>query len=163
MVRPWILAVIVLCSLSSGRAGAAGAELDQSELRSMVTSGQAVTTDSVFRQIRQDMDGEPVDLRAFDVDGVYFRVLVKLLDGRIVSVVVDATTGDYVSPRSAKAREVRELAHEAPGSNGRGNVNANANSNAGGNGNGNSGGNGNGNGGGNGGGNGNGNGNGNNK
>ncbi len=156
-------------------------ELERSELRENVRSGKSMSMSRLLGVISSRVDAEVVDVRGFEGDGVYYRVILKRPNGKLSVAIVDARTGRFMSGRSSVAQDVMAAARENKGkgnsqsssrsnagntnSNAGGNANSNAggngNSNAGGNGNGNSGGNGNGNSGGNGNGNSGGNGNGN--
>lgn len=155
--------LLVLPALAAG--GAAARELGQDELRRLSASGASADMAAVLDMVRREVRGEPMDVRAFDIGGVYYQVIVMRPDGRMVSVVVDARTGRFVPSNARAAREVRAEAAASAGNNGKGRGRGNAggnqgnNGNPGGNnGNGNSGGNGNGGGNGNSGNNGNGNG-----
>ncbi|WP_200876063.1 PepSY domain-containing protein [Ruegeria halocynthiae] len=165
--------------LQAGEGHAAARELKQSELRKATTSGSAIRLKRVIKGVERVFGGTPVDARAFQADKVYYRILVKKPDGRIISVIVNAQTGVVVPNRSTVGRQISDAARSTAGNsanansqaksnnsqansgNGNGNSGGNGNGNSGGNGNGNSGGNGNGNSGGNGNGNSGGNGNGN--
>jgi hypothetical protein len=161
--------------LLAGEGNAAARELKQSELRKATTSGGAIRLKKVIKGVEKVFGGTPVDARAFKTDKVYYRILVKKPNGKIISVIVNAQTGAVVPNRSSVGRQISEAARSNPGhsANAKSNGNASnkgnkgtsgnrgANGNGGGNGGGNSGGNGVGNGGGNSGGNGGGNGGGN--
>ncbi len=168
----------LLAFLLPGEGQAAARELKQSELRKATTSGSAIRLNKVIKGVEKVFGGTPVDARAFQADKVYYRILVKKPDGKIISVIVNAQTGVVVPNRSSVGREISEAARSASGNsasaksrgrsankgnsgnrggNGNGNSGGNSGGNGGGNGGGNSGGNGGGNSGGNGGGNGGGN------
>jgi hypothetical protein len=142
-------------------------ELSPQELRQSVASGKSLSLQKILETVTRAVPGEAVDVRAFDVGGVYFHVLVMQPNGKLASIVVDAATGKIASNSSALAKVVRNAAKATSGSTsaksgkGKGQGKGGSGGNAGGNGNGNGGGNGGGNGNGNGGGNGNGNGGGN--
>ncbi len=177
-----LLPIMVLLTLFLTEEGnAAARELKQSELRRATMTGGAIRLKRVIKGVEKVFGGTPVDARAFEADKVYYRILVKKPNGKIISVIVDAETGVVVPNRSSIGRQISEAAKSTVGNstnanslgnagtrgndggngNGSGGGNGNGNGNGGGNGNGNGGGNGNGNGGGNGNGNGGGNGNGN--
>jgi hypothetical protein len=141
-------------------------EMSQSDLRKAVGAGKSISVKTALRSLSRSVPGEPVDVRAFEGDGVYYRVLLMQASGVIVSVVLDAETGAVLPTSSDAARSVNATAKSGAGAktnaaaasaNAAPQGKANAGNNAGGNGNGNSGGKGGGNSGGNSGGNGGGN------
>ncbi|MGB3314471.1 MAG: hypothetical protein WBB85_08655, partial [Albidovulum sp.] len=146
-------------------------ELNQNELRQSVDAGRSLGLQKILSSIKRRVSGEPVDVRAFETDGIYYHVLVMQPNGVLASVIVDAATGRMVSGKSANAKAVRQAARANPSgkgvgnpgkgkgkSNGKSGDKGGAGGNSGGNGGGNGGGSGGGNGGGNGGGSGGGNG-----
>ncbi len=160
----------LLVALPSGEAAAQTRELKQGELRKATLTGGTIRLKRVIKGVEKAYGGTPVDARAFQADQIYYRILVKKPDGKIVSVIVNAQTGTVVSNRSSVGRQISKVArsNSANANNSRkansnrgasasggnnGTSGGNAGGNGGGNGNGNGGGNGNGNGGGNGGGN----------
>jgi hypothetical protein len=94
---------------------AAVTELGQSALRKNVKSGQYVSLGDIFAMIEASIEGELIDIRAFDADGLVYRVLIMLPDGKIVSMVVDAVTGEFLPPKSERAVLVSEAALAHPG------------------------------------------------
>ncbi|MEO1537674.1 MAG: hypothetical protein AAFR73_08065 [Pseudomonadota bacterium] len=148
-------------------------ELSREELRANVRSGQSMSLSRLLNIMSSRVDGEVVDVRGFEGNGIFYRVLVKRSDGQMAVAIVNARSGRFMPSTSATVIDVQAAAtSNSPsvnsnsrsnnaGGNGNGNSGGNGNSNSGGNGNGNSGGNGNGNSGGNGNGNSGGNGNGN--
>lgn len=159
--------VLILSGLFCAPAIAEVRELARAEIRENVRLGNSLSLSRLKAVIASKTDGEMVDVRAFETDAVYYRVLLKKPDGRLTVAVVDARSGAFMSAGSAAVKEVMAAAkskgksgrstRSANGSNAGGNGNGNGNSgingNSGGNGGGNSGGNGGGNSGGNGGGN----------
>ena len=133
---------------------AAARELKQSELRKATNSGDAIRLKKVIEGVEKTFGGTPVDARAFQTDQVYYRILVKKPNGKIISVIVNAQTGTVVPNRSQVGRQISEAARTSPGqaadagargkSGTRGNSSNNGNAGGNGNGGGNSGGNGNG-------------------
>jgi hypothetical protein len=160
-----ILLAMVL-ALGAAPAAAAVRELSATELRKIVTAGDAVSLKRAIDAVSRSVGGEPIEARAFEADGVFYRIVVKRSNGKLVSLIIDAGTGREVSKESSIGREISAAAAAGNGrdtgkaksqspagkSNSGGNGNAGGKGNSGGNGNGNSGGNsgGNGNGGGNG-------------
>ena len=169
------LLCLALFALTNPVLGATLRELDGAELRRVVREDDLLGLKQVIASLARQTGGEPVEARAFASDGVFYRVVLKTSDGSLISIIIDARTGEQVAKGSALGKEIvaaaktdtksgaekSEDAKSKSNAGGNGNGNGNGNSGGNGNGNGNSGGNGNGNGnsGGNGGGNGNGNGN----
>jgi hypothetical protein len=180
--------VLCLAGLAAAAATAAPAEvreLSGAELRDSVAAGQSRPLGPIVEMVGRQVEGEFVDARAYDADGIYYRILIRTPDGKLASVIVDARTGGFVSARSDVAQDIVATARSRSGGslfrpagsaaaatgggNSRaeqasqgnrgnsGNAGGNRGGNGGGNGGGNSGGNGGGNSGGNGGGNGGGN------
>lgn len=104
------LFVVICCLLFMTEAYANGREISQSELRNLVASGRSVTLDSVFSRIRNDTGGDPVDVRAFSLEDVYYKVMVVMPNGKLVSIVVEAQSGRFLPPQSYKALAICELA-----------------------------------------------------
>jgi len=116
-------------------------ELPRDEIRASVRSGESMSLRQLKRVISARVEGELVDVRAFEADGIVYRVLIKKSDGTLAVAVVDASSGRFLSGRSEVAKDVMAAA-KANG--GKGNArsaaaggNANNNSSSGG-GNGNS-------------------------
>ena len=116
-------------------------ELPRDEIRASVRSGESMSLRQLKRVISTRVEGELVDVRAFEADGIVYRVLIKKSDGTLAVAVVDASSGRFLSGRSEVAKDVMAAA-KANG--GKGNArsaaaggNANNNSSSGG-GNGNS-------------------------
>lgn len=170
---PHILLVAML-ALCGPTFAATVREISASELRKIVSAGDAVSLKRAISAVSKTLGGEPIEARAFDAEGVFYRIVMKRSNGTLFSVIIDAETGRQVSKNSSIGKQISAAAASEPGlktsksktaeakKNDKGNSNAGGNGKSNGGGNGNSGGNGNGNGGGNGnsGGNGNGNGNG---
>lgn len=167
----------VLLALAGPVAGQSVREIGASELRKIVNAGETLSLKSVVASVAAATGAEPIEARAFELDGVYYRIVLKQPDGSLISIVIDAGTGKQVRANSAIGRELKKAASASggksakgksatAGENGKGNAGGSGNSGrsssggGGGNGGGNSGGgnsgggNGNGGGGGNGGGNG---------
>lgn len=169
-MKTFLIISCLLVSLQAGEGLAAAQELKQAELRKATTSGNAIRLRKVIKGVEKVYGGVPVDARAFQADRVYYRILVKKPNGKIISVIVNAQTGTVVPNHSQIGKQISEAARTAPGKSvsadapgksgtkgnsggNNGNGNGNGGNNSGGNGGGNSGGNGGGNSGGNGGGN----------
>lgn len=103
---------IVLAPHSASAAGVR--ELSQTELRGIVEAGHSLSLRSILNSIKITVSGEPVDVRAFESNGVYYHVLVMRPNGQLTSVVVDAATGLTLSSASANAQAVRQAARANP-------------------------------------------------
>lgn len=146
-------------------------EVSPSELRRHVDRGHSRPLRGILDQVGKSVGGRALDVRAFADDQLYYRVVLMLPDGKLVSVVVNAETGQTMGRNSTTARAIgaQVSAGKSQGkatggqtvaaasgtsvsASGRSAKGGAGNGNGGGQGNGNGGGNGNGNGGGNGGG-----------
>lgn len=167
----FILALVVLLGLPCAAMAEVPREIGQAELRRMVATGQSLSLSRVIDVATRTTAGEPVDVRLFDSDGLYYRIVVVQPSGRLFRLVMDARTGEILPsnlPIAARvraaatngktsARTAAEAAGKAYAKGGQGNSEAaGGHGNAGGNGSANESGSGNGNGNGNSGGNGNG-------
>ena len=94
-------------------------EMSQSDLRKAVGAGKSISVKTALKGLSRSVPGEPVDVRAFEGDGVYYRVLLMQASGVVVSVVLDAETGAVLPTSSEAARSVNASAksgHERKGS-----------------------------------------------
>ena len=152
-------------ALAASASDATVREISGSELRKIVNAGEAVSLKRAIEAVESSLGGVPIEVRAFDAQGVFYRIVMKRPNGTLFSIIIDAGTGREVAKDSSVGKEINAAASakasqgksQSARSNGKGN--AGGNWNAGGNGNGGGNGKGNGGGSGNGGGNGNGNGN----
>ena len=169
MIRLYLTVGLLAVSFT-GEAYSATRELNQSELRRASITGKTIGLKRAIDSVAASVGGTAVEARAFKSDDVFYRILVKKPNGKVVSVIVNARTGRLVSNKSSVGRQISATAKSSPsklsrsnrnsangknngGNNGGGNSGGNGGGNSGGNGGGNSGGNGGGNSGGNGGGN----------
>jgi len=147
--------LMTILAVASPSLAATVRELDASELRQAARSGDVLSLKRVIESVAKSTGGEPIEARAFEVDDIFYRIVLKKANGSVISVIINARTGEQVGKNSAIGRD---LAKAAEGGKGKGNKSksqtAGPNSKAGGNSGGNSGGgnSGGGNGGGNGGG-----------
>ena len=159
-VVPSIL-LVALLAMSGPALAATVREMSGSELRKIVSAGQAVSLKRAIDAVSKSMGGEPIEARAFDADGVFYLIVMKRPNGTLFTIIIDAETGKQVSKNSPLSKEISAAAtagakdktskgkSQTAGSNG--NAKSSGNSNGGGNSGGNSSGGGNsgGNGGGN--------------
>ncbi|WP_171241270.1 PepSY domain-containing protein [Ruegeria sp. HKCCA5491] len=138
------IAIVVCASLLLvGEGDAAPRELKHSELRKVTRSGGAIRLKNVIKGVEKIIGGTPVDARAFQADGVYYRILVKKPNGSIISVIVDAKTGVVVPNKSRVGQQIKEAARSNLGNSATAKAQANLNGFSGNRGVGNRGGNGN--------------------
>lgn len=112
MIRAALITFSVL-SFGAHSAFAGPVELSQKELRASLAAGHSKPLGPILNMIDRQTDGSPIDVRAFDADGLIYSVLVLLSDGTMGFVFVDGQTGDFVSPRSKRAESVRALASKS--------------------------------------------------
>ncbi|CAN0594251.1 unnamed protein product, partial [Ectocarpus sp. 12 AP-2014] len=120
-------------------------ELARSELRENVRLGNSMSLSRLIKVMEAKTDGKLVNVRAFEVDEIYYHVVLKKPDGKLTVAVVNARSGKFMSRNSSVVKEVISATKDNSASNGNGNSGNNGNGNSGNNGNGNSGNNGNGN------------------
>lgn len=128
-------------------------ELDSSELRQITRGGEIMTLKRVIDSVAKSTGGEPIEARAFQLEDVFYRIVLKKANGSVISIIVNARTGQQIGKNTAVGRQLAAAA-DAKGKGNKGKSqtagsNGKSGGNSGGNGGGNSGG---GNGGGNGGG-----------
>lgn len=81
-------------------------EMSRDELQVAIGEGRAVTPGNAVAAVSERIEGDAVDIRVFAFEGVYYRVLVKQPDGKMVSVILDAERGQLVANDSGIARSV---------------------------------------------------------
>jgi len=141
-MRVFALSAFVMSLVLTQPAFADMRELSRSELRESVRQGKSLSFSSALSVVTRQFDGEVVDVRAFESDAVYYRILIKSSGGVLGAIIMDAGTGRLMPSESTAVREVTAAAKSSKGSSGsnkgRGNNNAGGKGNAGGgNGNGN--------------------------
>lgn len=105
-LRVLFTALAVTATLTTG-ASAQVRELGQSELRASVAAGRSLGLRQLLQSVQSRVEGELVDVRAFESGDIFYKILVKLPDGRLASVVVDARTGQFVNPNSSAAKNIQ--------------------------------------------------------
>lgn len=109
----WLAGAIALPASAQMR------ELGQGELRDLVGAGQALGLPQALALVQERVDGKFVDVRAFEDDTVYYRVIIKRPDGQLVAAIVDARVGRLISGRSSTAQEVMAAARTKAGNGGK--------------------------------------------
>jgi hypothetical protein len=108
-LRAW-QAILLLTAAIGQTDAAVASDVDRTDLRGAIERGEALPLYSLQERIEQRMDGALVDVSVYSVGELYYRVLVRQRNGRMVSAVVDARTGDFVPVSSPIARTVQENA-----------------------------------------------------
>jgi hypothetical protein len=85
-------------------------ELGSAELRSIVSSGKTISLKRVVAAVAHSTQSEPIEARAFDAGGVFYRIVLKRQDGMLISVIIDAATGEQVKADSAIGKTVTQAA-----------------------------------------------------
>lgn len=93
----------------------AARELGADELRENVETGRSRSLGAALDIVSRAVEGETVDVRAFDADGICYRMLIMTPSGQLVSVIVDAATGKFLSGDSPRGQQVREAAKTPSG------------------------------------------------
>lgn len=104
-----ILHIVIAASLliaPAVPAAAAVREVGQTELRTLISKGAGQSLSDILLSLGENIGGSPVDVRAFDADGLVYALLLMQPDGRIASVVIDARTGEMLPLRSRRAIDV---------------------------------------------------------
>ena len=104
----YLIACVLALVASAPAAFAEARELGSEELRNNVRSGKSLALPELFAIMEQKVEGEILDVRAFETDGIYYRFLIKLSDGKLAEGIMNARTGGLVSRRSSKVREIRD-------------------------------------------------------
>jgi hypothetical protein len=112
-----ILLVTMLAAASPSLA-ATVRELDASELRQAARSGDLLSLKRVIDSVAKSTGGEPIEARAFEVGDIFYRIVLKKANGSVISVIINARTGEQVGKNSAIGRD---LAKAAEGGKGKGN------------------------------------------
>ena len=85
-------------------------EMGQSELRQIARSGKTISLKTTLGSVSNTLHAKVVEARAFNANGVYYRLVLKQPNGRLVSVIIDAQTGRQVPSKSPVGRQVAEAA-----------------------------------------------------
>lgn len=85
-------------------------ELGQSELRQIARAGTSVSLKDALTSVSRSLQASVLDVRAFDADGLYYRVVLKDRLGHLLGVVIDAQTGRELAANSPLRREIMAAA-----------------------------------------------------
>ena len=113
--RTFIICLMVF--FMPGEVLAAARELDQSELRQASAAGNTISLKRAIDSISAQIGGKAVDARAFEAGDVFYRIVVKKPNGKIVSVIVNARTGASVAGNSSVGRQISAAAKSSVGRN----------------------------------------------
>lgn len=85
-------------------------EVARADLRRAIEDGRALPFSSLQATVEDRMDGRLVDVALFDLDDLFYRVLVRQPDGRLVSAVLDARSGAFLPVSTETAQRVQNAA-----------------------------------------------------
>lgn len=111
----FFLATTALTVLAASASLADVHELSGAELRASVAAGHSKPLSEIIELVGRQVEGDLVDARAYSVDGIFYRILLKTPDGKLVSAIIDARTGAFMSGRSDVAREITQAARSQSG------------------------------------------------
>jgi uncharacterized membrane protein YgcG len=142
MKYAWVLFVGVLLVLTGPAMAVTVREIGASELRKIVSAGDTISLKAAVAAVAKSVQADPIEARAFEADGIFYRIVLKQADGTLISVIIDAKTGAQVKSGSAIGKEVSAAASEkgskgksaTAGSNGKGGTGGSSGGNGGGNG-----------------------------
>ncbi len=146
------IVLLSMLAVASPSFAATVRELDAAELRQAARSGDMISLKRVIESVAKSTGGEPIEARAFEIEDVFYRIVLKKPNGTVISIIINARTGEQVGKNSALGRELAAAAEggkgnkgskgksETAGSNGKTGGNSGGNSGGGNSGGGNSGG-----------------------
>jgi hypothetical protein len=109
MLRPALLLSLLLV-LSGPAASSTVREIGAPELRKIVRAGGTLSLKSVVASLNATTGAQPIEARAFELDGVFYRIVLKRPDGTLISIIIDAQTGRQVMSNSGVGKLVVEAA-----------------------------------------------------
>jgi hypothetical protein len=95
------LALVALVALSGPGQAATVRELDAAELRQAARSGDLISLKRAIEAVAKSTGGEPIEARAFEIEELYYRIVLKKPNGAVISVILNARTGEQVPKGSA--------------------------------------------------------------
>ena len=113
LARTIVLASIL--ALASPSLAATVRELDAAELRQAARSGDLISLKQVIEAVAKSTGGEPIEARAFAVEDVFYRIVLKKPDGSVISIIINARTGEQVGKNSAIGRDLAAAAEAGKG------------------------------------------------
>lgn len=112
------IVLLSMLALAGPSLAATARELDAAELRQISRSGQVMTLKRVIDSVAKANGGTPIEARAFELEDVFYRIVLKKANGTVVSIIINARTGEQVGKNSSVGRQ---LAAAAKGGKGKGN------------------------------------------
>lgn len=109
MKKQMFLPVVGICLILGQAHAAPFREIFGEELRTFAAREQAIPFSRLLAKVRAAIGGELLDVRAFSDGRVYYRVVMIQPDGHLLGVIVDAITGEYVSPQSPIASSIARV------------------------------------------------------
>ena len=106
MFKSVFLLGVVAIGFSSPSLASSAREMGQSELRQIAKSGGTISMKDTLSSVSDSLHATVVEARAFNADGVYYRLVLKRSNGKLISVIINAQNGRQVSPKSFKGRQV---------------------------------------------------------
>ncbi len=92
------LQIGLLATCLTGPALATSAqELDVAELRALAQSGKAVSLRAALESLSKAEQAVPLEARAFRDGHVYYKIVLKRGDGQLITVHVDAQSGEVTT------------------------------------------------------------------
>ncbi|MEP3347355.1 MAG: hypothetical protein ABJN34_07440 [Litoreibacter sp.] len=110
MFKSILLLGVAAISFTSPSYASSAHEMKRSELRQVAMYGNTVSMKATLSSVSNALHAKVVEARAFDAGGVYYRFVLKRPDGRLVSVIIDAQTGDQVPSNSSVGCLITEAA-----------------------------------------------------
>ncbi len=117
MIRRIAISALIAFSFTTA-AHADIREVGQGELRRLVKAGQAYGLSDIMKAYAANLEGEFVDARAFDADGLVYALMFVMPDGKVATVVIDAISAQVLPARSSRAATVVQVAKQTPGTQG---------------------------------------------
>ena len=102
-------------ALGGHAAYAAARELSPEEMRENVDNGRTRSLAAALDIVSRNVEGQTIDVRAFDADGICYRMLVLQPSGKLVSVIVDAVSGKFLDGTSSRGKQVTAAAQKSKG------------------------------------------------
>jgi phage baseplate assembly protein gpV len=85
-------------------------EISAPELRQIVAAGNTISLKRAIDSVVKATKGEPLEARAFQADGIFYRIVLKKPDGTLFSVIINAVTGEQVTKNSSIGKQVTAAA-----------------------------------------------------
>lgn len=115
MFKKALLSGVIAIGMTNPSLAASAREMSPSELRKFAESGNTVSMRDTLHAVSQSLHAEVVEARAYEAGTskscrIYYRLVMKQTNGQLVSVLIDAITGEHVPSKSDVSREVSKVA-----------------------------------------------------